>query len=41
VDAFELKATMDGTLVDTTLQAGGGFTARQPVFTLADFPAGL
>ncbi len=37
IDALELKASMDGTLVDVTLQVGQRVTAGQPVLTVADF----
>lgn len=39
IDALELKATIDGTVVDLTLQAGDWVTAGQPVITLADYSA--
>ncbi len=37
IDALELKASIAGTLVDPTLQAGQRVSAGQPVFTVADF----
>jgi HlyD family secretion protein len=37
MEALELKATMDGTLVGMDLQAGQRISAGQPVVTLADF----
>ena len=37
VDAAELKSSLDGTVVSSSLQAGQRVTAGQPVFTIADF----
>jgi multidrug resistance efflux pump len=37
VDAHELKASMDGTVANITLQAGQKIAAGQTAFTLADF----
>ncbi|NTU75996.1 MAG: HlyD family efflux transporter periplasmic adaptor subunit [Anaerolineaceae bacterium] len=37
LDALELTATIDGTVVDVTLQAGERVPAGQPVMTVADF----
>lgn len=36
IDALELKASMAGTVIDLTLQAGQWISAGQPVITLAD-----
>jgi multidrug efflux pump subunit AcrA (membrane-fusion protein) len=36
-DNLELKANLDGALVDSTLQVGQRVTAGQPVLTIADF----
>lgn len=37
VDALELKASMDGTMVDINILAGQRVTPAQPVMTVADF----
>lgn len=37
LDAYELKASLDGTVADLTLQAGEWVAAGKPVITLADF----
>jgi multidrug resistance efflux pump len=37
LDALELKSSMDGKVVDLTLQVGQQITAGQPVMTVADF----
>ncbi len=40
-DAYELKATTAGTVVDAALQVGQRVSAGQPVFTLADYSTWL